>query len=137
MIWKPPRRLVQVALALGGLMDAWVALLALFVPGALGPLLDIPSHDPNWTVFAGCEFAVVAVLYGAILRDLERFRPLMLVVAFDQFLAGFVPLLLISHGQLLGSWKTIAPLPVNFALWVILAHAGVRKSAPAESQTAK
>jgi hypothetical protein len=123
----PPKRLVQVALVVGGLMDAWVGLLALLLPRFLGPLLDIPAVDPTWTAFAGAEFLVVAVVYFLILRDMERFRPFMLVVAFDQFLAAFGPLIMIWHGQLPNTWKTAGPLPVNFALWLILAFAGSQK----------
>jgi hypothetical protein len=109
-------RLLRVALAIGALVDGGIAVFTLFFQQLLGPLFDIPAKDPALTSLAGGEFLVVALVYLLILRDLERYRPLLWLVALDQVLAIVLPAEEIARGNMLGTWKTIAPFALNALL---------------------
>ena len=123
-----PERLLRIALAIGALVDATVAILALFFQPLLGPLLDVPTKDPALTTIAGGEYVVVTAIYLVLLRDLERYRALLWLVALDQFFAAALPGYEIARGHVAATWKTIGPIPFNAALCVIYLLA-LRRSA--------
>ena len=100
---------------IGALVDLTVAVLAIFFQPLLGPLFDIPTKDPALTTIAGGEYLVVVLVYVALLRDLERFGPLLWLVALDQLLAGVIPGIEIARGHVAATWKTIRPDPVQSA----------------------
>jgi hypothetical protein len=110
---------LRVALCVGALIDGVVAIFALFLPQLMGPLFDIPLRDPAVTTIAGGEFLVAAFIYVVLLRDLERFRPLLWLVALDQTLAAVLPGLEIARGHIAATFKTLAPMPINAALVVV------------------
>jgi hypothetical protein len=114
-----PVRFVKLALAVGVVVDATVAVLALFFQPLLGPLFDIPTKDPALTTIAGGEYVVVTLVYVLLLRDLERFRPLLWLVALDQAFAALLPGLEIARGHVVATWKTIGPIPFNALLAVV------------------
>jgi hypothetical protein len=109
-------RLLLIALAIGALVDGGVAVFALFFQPLLGPLFDVPAKDAAMTTLLGGEFLVVALVYLLLLRDLERYRPLLWLVALDQVLAIALPAQEIARGNMLGTWKTIGPFPLNALL---------------------
>lgn len=109
-------RLLRVALAIGAIADGGIAVFALFFQASLGPLFDIPTKDPAVTTLLGGEFLVVALVYLLILRNFERYRPLLWLVALDQVLAIVLPAQEIARGNMLGTWKTIGPFALNALL---------------------
>jgi len=118
-----PPRFLRAAIAIGAVVDATVAILALFFQQLLGPLFDIPTKDPALTTIAGGEYVVVTLLYVVLLRDLERFAPLLWLVALDQLFAGIIPGLEIARGHVAATWKTIGPIPLNLTLSLVYALA--------------
>ncbi len=108
--------MLRAALAIGALVDAGVAILALFFQPLLGPLFDIPTKDPALTTIAGGEYVVVTLIYVLILRDTRRFAPFLWLVALDQFFAAVIPAWEISRGHVVATWKTIGPIPLNLIL---------------------
>ena len=103
---------IRIALAIGALIDGGVAILCFFFQPLLGPLLDFPVKDPALTTVAGGEFLVVALVYVAILRDLDRARTLLEML----------------RGHVLISAKTVGPMPLNIALVIIFVLGATRKS---------
>ncbi len=126
---------VRVALALGGAIDAYVAVLALFAQGLIEPLLDLPVRDPALTSIVGGEFAVVACVYAVAFRDPQRRRAILWICALDQLAAVILPALAIVHGQIPATFKTVGPIPLQALLALILA-AGAVRAAPARSAVA-
>lgn len=123
-----PPKLLRAAIALGAIVDAGVAILALFFQSLLGPLFDIPTKDPALTTIAGGEYVVVTLVYVLLLRDLERYRALLWLIALDQLFAGLIPALEISRGHVVATWKTIGPIPLNLLLSAIYAVAIATKA---------
>ncbi len=117
---------MRVAIGIGAVIDATVAILALFFQPLLGPLFDIPVKDPAITTIAGGEYVVVTLLYVALLRDLERFRGLLWLIALDQTFAAAIPAYTIARGQVVATWKTIGPIPVSVLLAIVYAVAAAR-----------
>ncbi len=111
------------ALTIGAIVDASVAILAIFFQPLLGPLFDIPTKDPALTTIAGGEYVVVTLIYVMLLRDTKRFAPLLWLVALDQFFAGVIPAWEISRGHVVATWKTIGPIPLNLLLATVYALA--------------
>ncbi len=118
-----PPRLIRIALVIGAVVDATVATLAIFFQPLLGPLFDVPTKDPALTTIAGGEYVVVTLIYVMLLRDFERFAPLLWLVALDQVFAGLIPAWEISRGHVVATWKTIGPIPINLALATVYALA--------------
>ena len=116
-------KILRIALVLGAIVDATVAILALFFQPLLGPLFDVPTKDPALTSIAGGEYVVVTFIYVMLLRDTKRFAPLLWLVALDQFFAAAIPGLEISRGHVVATWKTIGPIPFNLALALVYALA--------------
>jgi hypothetical protein len=125
-----PERFLRIAIALGALVDASVAILALFFQSLLGPLFDIPTKDPALTTIAGGEYVVIALLYVALLRDLERYRNLLWLIALDQFFAAVLPAYEIARGHVVLTWKTVGPIPFNALLAAIYAIAARQRARP-------
>jgi hypothetical protein len=119
-------RLLRAALVVGAIVDASVALLSIFFQPLLGPLLDVPTRDPALTTIAGGEFALVALLYIFILRDVEKYRALLWLVALDQVLAIVLPGIEMLRGHFAVTFKTIGPMPLNAILAAIFL-AGLRR----------
>lgn len=119
-------RALRVALIVGALVDGGVAILALFFQPLLGPLLDVPTKDPALTTVAGGEFLVVTGLYVALVRDIERYGPLLWLVALDQACAALLPGIEIARGHVVATWKTIGPIPFNLALAAIYVSGALR-----------
>ncbi len=117
---------MRVAIGIGAVIDATVAILALFFQPLLGPLFDIPVKDPAITTIAGGEYVVVTLLYLALLRDLERFRSLLWLIAIDQAFAAVIPAYAIVRGEVVATWKTIGPIPVSVLLAIVYAIAAAR-----------
>ena len=111
-----PARLLRVALVLGAIVDATVAILAIFFQPLLGPLFDVPTKDPALTTIAGGEYVVVTLIYVMLLRDTKRYAPLLWLVALDQLFAALIPAWEISRGHVVATWKTIGPIPINLVL---------------------
>jgi len=118
-----PAGLLRGALALGALIDALVAILALFFQPLLGPLFDVPTKDPALTTIVGGEYVVVFLIYVVLLRDLERYRVLLWLVALDQLCAAALPGIEIARGHVVATWKTLGPIPLSLALSAIYALA--------------
>jgi hypothetical protein len=125
-----PERVLRVALAIGAAVDATVAILAIFFQPFLGPLLDVPTKDPALTTIAGGEYVVVTLVYVMLLRDLERYRGLLWLVALDQFFAAVIPAYAIARGQVVATWKTLGPIPFNALLATIYLIAAARRLRP-------
>ncbi len=125
--------LLRAAIALGALIDTGVAILALFFQSLLGPLFDIPAKDPALTTIAGGEYVVVALVYVLLLRDLERYRGLLWLIALDQLFAALLPALEISRGHVAATWKTLGPIPVNLLLVAVYVVAARRPGAPRDA----
>lgn len=113
---KFPARLLRIALVLGAVVDATVAILAIFFQPLLGPLFDVPTKDPALTTIAGGEYVVVTLIYVMLLRDTKRYAPLLWLAALDQLFAGLIPAWEISRGHVVATWKTIGPIPLNLIL---------------------
>jgi hypothetical protein len=111
--------LLRVALAIGLAIDLYVAILSLFAPQLIQPLLDIPVHDATLAQVAGGEYAVVALCYAIALRDPRRYRVLLWICALDQTFAVVLPALAIVRGQLPATWKIIAPIPFQALLALV------------------
>lgn len=111
-----PARLLRIALVLGAIVDATVAILAIFFQPLLGPLFDVPTKDPALTTIAGGEYVVVTLIYVMLLRDTKRYAPLLWLVALDQLFAALIPAWEISRGHVVATWKTIGPIPINLIL---------------------
>ncbi len=111
--------MLRIAIAIGLLVDATVAILALFFQPLLGPLLDVPTKDPALTTIAGGEYVVVASIYAILLRDLKKYRVLLWLIALDQAFAAILPAYEIARGHVVATWKTIGPIPFNAALAAI------------------
>ena len=122
-------RVVRIGLVIGCAVDAGVAILSVFFQGLLGPLLDFPVKDPALTTIAGGEFLVVALIYALLLRDLERFRPFLWLVALDQFFAGALVIYTMAIGEVAKTTKTVGPIPLNFALAILFAYAARKPKA--------
>jgi hypothetical protein len=101
-------RVLRIAIAIGLLVDATVAVLALFFQPLLGPLLDVPTKDPALTT-----------IYAILLRDLKKYRVLLWLIALDQAFAAILPAYEIARGHVVATWKTIGPIPFNAALAAI------------------
>jgi hypothetical protein len=123
-----PANLLRVFVALGALVDLTVAILALFFQPLLGPLLDVPTKDPALTTIAGGEYLVVTAIYLIILRDLERHRVLLWLIALDQLLAALLPGIEIARGHVVATVKTLGPIPLNLALAAVYVAGAVRGS---------
>jgi hypothetical protein len=121
-------RLLRIAIAIGALVDASVAILALFFQPLLGPLLDVPTKDPALTTIAGGEYVVVTLIYIVLLRDLERYRALLWLVALDQAFAAVLPAYEIARGHVAQTWKTVGPIPFNAALAAIYVFGATRST---------
>jgi len=107
---------VRVAVAIGLCVDTGVAIIALFFQQFLGPLFDIPLKDPALTTIAGGEYIVVALIYVMILRDPKRYHALLWLCALDQAFAACLPALEIIRGNVVATYKTIGPIPINVVL---------------------
>lgn len=110
---------LRVALVIGFCIDAGVGLLCLLAQPFLQPLLDIPVKDPAVTTIAGGELVVASVIYALVLRDLQRWRPLLWLCALDQFFGALLPALEIAHGHAPATFKTLAPIPLQLVLVAI------------------
>ncbi len=118
---------LRVALIVGCLIDAGIGLLALFAQPLIPPLLDVPVKDPALTTIFGGALLVLACIYALVLRDTERWRPLLWLCALDQTFGVLLPALEIARGNVPATLKTIGPMPfqaVLVALYVAGAVAG-------------
>jgi uncharacterized membrane protein len=109
-------RLLRVAVAVGFCIDVLVAILALFFQSLLGPLFDIPLKDPALTTIAGGEYVVVALVYVLVFREPERYHALLWLCALDQVFAALLPAIEIARGNVVATYKTIGPIPINVLL---------------------
>ena len=75
----------------------------------------------------GGELLVAGFIYVLILRDVERFRPFLWLVALDQLFAALLPGIEVLRGHLPATLKILAPMPINLALVVVYVLAA-RKS---------
>ena len=116
-------RVVTIALVIGLAIDAWVGILAIFFQPLLGPILDVPSHDPAIATIAGTETLVVAGVYVLALRDWRRYPAIAWICCADQLFAAVVPAVEIVRGQFAATPKTLGPIPMSLALAVIFALA--------------
>ena len=82
--------ILRICLVAGLLIDGSVALISLVAPALLAPLFDIPVRDPIAVLIGGGEFAVVALVYALLLRDVDRFRPFLWLVALASLLSPWV-----------------------------------------------
>ncbi len=119
--------LLRVAIAIGGCVDLTVVILTLFFQQLLGPLLDVPTKDPALTTIAGGEYLVVTLLYVLLLYDLRRYRMLLWLIALDQAFAVLLPLVEITRGNVVATWKTLGPMPFNAALALVYALRAPRR----------
>lgn len=110
------RAILRAGIALGAVIDATVCVLALFFQPLLGPLFDIPVRDPALATIVGGEYVVVTLIYVLLLRDLERYRGLLYLIAIDQALAALLPAVEIARGHVAATFKTIGPIPISAAL---------------------
>jgi hypothetical protein len=111
---------LRLALAIGLAIDLYVAVLSLFAPQLIQPLLDIPVHDPTLAQIAGGEYVVAALCYALALRDPRRFAVLLWICALDQAFAVVLPALAVMRGQLPATWKIVAPIPFQALLALVL-----------------
>jgi hypothetical protein len=124
-----PANVLRVAVGIGALVDVTVAMLALFFQPLLGPLLDVPTKDPALTTIAGGEYLVATGIYLLLLRDLDRYRGLLWLIALDQLLAALLPGIEIARGHVVASVKTLGPIPFNLLLAGVYLVGAVRPSA--------
>lgn len=110
---------VRIGLAIGGAIDAYVAVLALFAPQLMQPLLDVPVKDALIAQLGGGELVVAALVYALAFRDPVRFRAVLWICAVDQAFAVVLPLLALAHGTLPATWKIVAPIPIQALLCVL------------------
>jgi hypothetical protein len=118
---------VRICLLIGAALDLFVGLLCLFVPWALGPLLDFPANDPALAMITGGELIVASLVYVVLFNNPRRFQPLFFVVALDQFFAVIVPAIAMLRGLVPVTWKTAGPLPFDLALCALFVYAGISK----------
>jgi len=109
-------KILRIALIVGAVGDIGIALFCWFFQSQLGPILDVPTKDPALTTIAGGEYLIVGLLYILAYRDLPKYRPLLWLFALDQLLAIALPLLEMSRGNAIVSWKTLGPMPLNAVL---------------------
>jgi hypothetical protein len=114
---------LRIALAIGLCIDLGVAIISLLAQGLVEPVFGVPLRDPALTLISGGEYLVVACVYLLALRDPARYRALLWLCALDQVLAIVLPLSTILRGEIDASWKTLGPLPLQFALALIYAIA--------------
>jgi len=124
------RAAVRVGLIVGVVVDLFVGLLALAAQGLIAPLLDVPVKDPGLTRLFGGELLVAAAVYALPLVDLRRFGPALWICALDQAFAALLPAVEIVRGEMPGTWKTIAPIPLDAALCALFLYAALRTRAP-------
>jgi hypothetical protein len=111
--------MLRIALAIGFCIDALVGLLCVFAQPLLQPLLDIPVKDPAVTTIAGGELLVAAGIYAFVLRDTQRWRPLLWLCALDQTLGVVLPAIEIARGHAPATLKTLGPMPLQLILIAI------------------
>jgi hypothetical protein len=110
---------LRIALALGFCIDFFVGLLCIVAQPLLQPLLDIPVKDPAVTTIAGGELIVASVIYALLLRDMTRWKPLLWLVALDQFFGVILPAIEIARGHAPATFKTLAPMLPQLVLIAI------------------
>jgi hypothetical protein len=118
---------LRVALVVGAFIDFFVAIVVMVFPQSSAALFDIPVHDPTAALLGGGELLVAGFIYVLILRDVERFRPFLWLVALDQLFAALLPGIEVLRGHLPATLKILAPMPINLALVVVYVLAA-RKS---------
>ena len=123
--------ILRICLVAGLLIDGSVALISLVAPALLAPLFDIPVRDPIAVLIGGGEFAVVALVYALLLRDVDRFRQFLWLVALDQAFAVVLPVIAMARGDLPATWKTVGPLPLSAVLTLAFVLGATRKRTPA------
>jgi hypothetical protein len=111
--------ILRIALVLGFCIDAIVGLLCIVAQPLLQPLLDIPVKDPAVTTIAGGELLVAAGIYAFVLRDPQRWRPLLWLCALDQTLGVILPAIEIARGHAPATLKTLGPMPFQAILIAI------------------
>jgi hypothetical protein len=82
-------------------------------------LLDVPVKDPALTTIFGGALLVLSCIYALVLRDTERWRPLLWLCALDQTLGVLLPALEIARGDVPATVKTIGPMPLQAVLVII------------------
>ncbi len=120
-------KILRVALIVGAVGDIGIAIFCWFFQSLLGPVLDVPTKDPAHTTIAGGEYLIVGLLYVVAYRNLPRYRVLLWLFALDQLFAIVLPLLEMSRGNAIVSWKTLGPMPLN-AILLGLFIFGARRS---------
>lgn len=108
--------ILRIALIVGAVGDIGIAIFCWFFQALLGPVLDVPTKDPALTTIAGGEYLIVGILYILAYRNLKQYRPLLWLFAIDQLFAIVLPLLEMSRGNAIISWKTLGPMPLNAIL---------------------
>jgi hypothetical protein len=121
---------LRVTLAVGFCIDFFVGVLCVVGQPLLQPLLDIPVKDPAVTTIAGGELIVASVIYALVLRDVQRWRPLLWLCAFDQFFGVLLPAIEIARGHAPATLKTLGPMPLQ-AILICVYIAGARAKGPA------
>ena len=109
-------KILRISLIVGAVGDLGIAIFCWFFQSLLGPVLDVPTKDPALTTIAGGEYLIVGLLYVLAYRDLPRYRMLLWFFALDQLFAIVLPLLEMSRGNAIVSWKTLGPMPLNAIL---------------------
>ncbi|MGP6158539.1 MAG: hypothetical protein ACLPYS_13725 [Vulcanimicrobiaceae bacterium] len=118
---------LRVALIIGFLIDAGIGLLALFAQPLIAPLLDVPVKDPALTTVFGGTLLVLSCLYMLVLRDGDRWRPLLWLCALDQTFGVLLPAVEIARGNVLATVKTVGPMPFQVVLVVIYVVGALRE----------
>lgn len=118
---------LRLALVVGFLIDAGLALLALFIQTLIPPLLGVPVKDPALTTVLGGTLVVLACIYALALSDTERWRPLLWLCALDQALAVALPALEIARGHVAATAKTVGPMPFQVLLAVLYVAGALRE----------
>ena len=127
------RRVLLAAIAVGGLADGSIAVIALFFQNLLGPLFDLPLRDPALTTVTGGAYVVLAAMYAVLLRDLDRYRVLLYLVALDQTFGAVLPAIEILRHHVVASPKTLGPIPLNLVLAAVYLAGTRTRRAPAPS----
>jgi hypothetical protein len=110
------KAIVRGALIIGAATDFFVAVLCLFFPDSIGPLLDFPVKDPALARVTGGELLVACAVYVFVFQNPRRFQPLFFICALDQLFAALIPAIEIAMGHVPGTIKTIGPIPLNVIL---------------------
>ncbi|MFY9781318.1 MAG: hypothetical protein WAJ85_12520 [Candidatus Baltobacteraceae bacterium] len=118
---------LRAALVIGFLVDAGIALLALFAQPLIAPLLDVPVKDPALTTIYGGALLVLACIYALVLRDAERWQPLLWLCALDQTLSVLLTALEIARGHVLLTVKTVGPMPIQAVLVALFVAGALRE----------